>query len=137
MRSDRMMLAVALLMLAGEGTAGEAAAARDKPPPTDPATLKATGKARHCITRMPQVSAVPVGDSVIMFRAGSRWYRNDLRTRCPSLSDDRILVFRTQGSQYCALDQFDVVEPVGRMSFGACALGEFTPVEVPRGTRFR
>ena len=131
MRSDRMLLAAALLALA------VAATATDKAPPTDPATLKATGEARNCISRKPQVSTTPVGDSVLMFRAGSRWYRNDLRTRCPSLRDDRILVFRTQGSQYCALDQFELVDPMSRMSFGACALGQFTPVEVPKGTRFR
>jgi hypothetical protein len=131
MRFDSLMIAAALLAMPG------AAVAKDKAPLTDPATLKATGEPRNCISSTPQVSTTPVGDSVLMFRAGSRWYRNDLRTRCPSMRTDRILAFRLMGSQYCALDQFDVVEPMSRINYGACALGQFTPVEVPKGTRFK
>lgn len=132
MRSEKLLIAAALLAVAGT------AQARDKVAPTDPATLKATGKPTRCISNMPQVSTTPVGDSVLMFQSGSRWYRNDLRGKCPGMRDDRTLVFRNlQGSQYCSLDMFDVVEPLSRMNFGGCALGEFTPVEVPKGTRFK
>ncbi|TPE61407.1 hypothetical protein FJQ54_08670 [Sandaracinobacter neustonicus] len=131
MRSDQLLIATGLLL----ATASAFAA---KPPITDPATLKTTGDARNCISNMPQVSTTPAGSSVLMFQSGSRWYRNDLRSSCPALRDDRVLVFRNvQGSQYCALDQFDVVEPAGRMNLGSCALGKFTPVEVPKGTRFK
>ncbi len=132
MRSDRILIAATLILVS------TAAAAAGKAPPTDPATLKATGEPRNCISNMPQVSTTPVGNSVLMFQSGSRWYRNDLRSSCPALRDDRVLVFRnSQGSQYCSLDMFDVVEPAGRMNMGSCSLGKFTPVDVPKGTRFK
>ncbi|PZU50596.1 MAG: hypothetical protein DI568_02215 [Sphingomonas sp.] len=131
MRSDHILIAAALV-LASTGVAAK------KAPPTDPATLKATGEPRNCISNMPQVSTTPAGNSVLMFQSGSRWYRNDLRNSCPALRDDRVLVFRNmQGSQYCSLDMFDVVEPAGRMNMGSCSLGQFTPVDVPKGTRFK
>jgi hypothetical protein len=52
------------------------------------------------------------------------------------LRDDRVLIFRTTMTQYCELDLFDIVDPLSGMTFGSCALGAFTPVEVPKGTRF-
>lgn len=106
-------------------------------PPTDPMTLKPTGEQRICIPSRANVATKPAGETVLMFRAGaSSWFRNELRARCPSLRDDRILVFRTTITQYCELDPFDVVDPVSGINFGVCSLGRFTPVEVPRGTRF-
>jgi hypothetical protein len=72
-----------------------------------------------------------------MFRAGANsWFRNDLRSRCPGLRDDRVLVFRSSTSQHCELDLFEVVDRVSRINFGTCALGRFTPVEVPRDANF-
>jgi hypothetical protein len=112
------------------------ALAAEKAPPTDPMTLKATGETRTCIPNRANVSTKQSGDSVLMFRSGSNWYRNELRARCPAMRDDRILIFRTTTTQYCELDPFEIVEPVSGINFGICSLGRFTPVEVPRGTRF-
>ncbi len=114
--------------------AGPALAA--KPPVTDPMTLKATGAARPCIPIRAGVSTKQAGSSVLMFRAQSGWFRNELRGSCPMLRDDRVLIFRTTMTQYCELDLFDIVDPLSGMTFGSCALGAFTPVEVPKGTRF-
>lgn len=111
-------------------------AAAEKTPPTDPMTLKATGESRTCIPTRANISTKQAGDSVLMFRVGSNWFRNELRARCPWMRDDRILIFRTPTTQYCELDPFEVVEPVSRISYGICSLGRFTPVEVPKGTRF-
>jgi hypothetical protein len=116
--------------------AASAPAAAEKTPPTDPMTLKATGESRTCIPTRANVSTKQAGDSVLMFRVGSNWFRNELRARCPWMRDDRILVFRTPTTQYCELDPFEVIEPVSRISYGICSLGRFTPVEVPKGTRF-
>jgi hypothetical protein len=108
-----------------------------KAPPTDPATLKATGEPRTCIPNRSSMSSTPAGQSALMFRDSStRWFRNDLRGTCPSMRDGRILVFRAASTQYCELDTFSVVDPLTRASFGVCSLGKFTPVEVPKGTRF-
>jgi hypothetical protein len=123
-----------LLLAAAILAAGPAAA--EKAPPTDPMTLKATGEPRTCIPTRANVSTKQAGDSVLMFRSGSNWFRNELRARCPWMRDDRILIFRSTTSQYCELDPFEVVEPVSRISYGICSLGQFTPVEVPKGTRF-
>ena len=114
--------------------AGPALAA--KTPPTDPMTLKATGEPRTCISMRSDVSTKAAGDNVLMFRWGSSWFRNELRARCPWMRDDRITIFRTTQNQYCELDAFDVVDPISGINFGICALGRFTPVEVPKGTRF-
>lgn len=111
-------------------------AAAEKTPPTDPMTLKATGESRTCIPARSNVSTKPAGEEVLMFRFGSSWFRNELRARCPWMRDDRILIFRSTQNQYCELDQFEVVEPISQINYGFCALGRFTPVEVPKGTRF-
>jgi len=108
-----------------------------KTPPTDPMTLKATGEQRTCILTRTNVATRPAGTNVLMFRVGpGQWFRNELRDACPYLRDDRILVFRVITTQHCELDPFEVVDPISRINFGVCALGRFTPVEVPRGTRF-
>ena len=35
-----------------------------------------------------------------------------------------------------AQENIDVVDTMTRSSFGMCTLGKFTPVEVPKGTKF-
>lgn len=129
MSSELRMMALALLLAA-------APAAAKKAPPTDPMTLKATGESQTCIPSRANISTKQSGDNVVMFRAGSKWFRNELRARCPWMRDDRILIFRTMTTQYCELDPFEIVEPVSGINYGICSLGRFTPVEVPKGTRF-
>lgn len=129
MSSELRAWALALLLAAAPATA-------QKAPPTDPMTLKATGEARTCIPSRANVATRQSGDSVLMFRAGSNWFRNELRARCPWMRDDRILIFRSTTTQHCELDPFEIVDPVSGINYGICALGRFTPVEVPKGTRF-
>jgi hypothetical protein len=145
MRSDPSIFArlgaAALLALAvvgcSSGTKGTETGAAGAPVRTDPQALKVTGEPRNCISNRNNVRTTPAGDSVLMFRTGTNtWFRNDLRSRCTGLRDDRTLVFRNASSQHCDLDTFSVVDPVSRMTFGVCSLGRFTPVEVPRGARF-
>ena len=139
MPSDRNFTLAAALLAATLVLGGATAAtAKTKTPKTDPATLTATGEPRNCISSM-GVNTVQSGTSTLMFReSASKWYRNDLRSNCPALRSDRVLVFRNQtsGSQYCEMDSFDVVDTMTRSSFGMCTLGKFTPVEVPKGTKF-
>lgn len=139
MSSDRTKCLAHIVLAATLALGGATAAiARDKAPPTDPASLKATGEPRRCISSR-GVNTVQSGTSALMFReSASRWFRNDLRANCPALRHDRVLVFRNQGSgsQYCEMDSFDVVDSMTRATFGFCTLGQFTPVDVPKGTRF-
>lgn len=131
MRSEKLLFLLAAAVLA---IAPVQAAKKER---TDPATLKATGEARNCIPSRSNVSTLPAGDKVLMFRTGaSSWFRNDLRAACPRMGDGRVLVFRAAGSQYCDLDVFEVVDTLSRISYGVCSLGRFTPVEVPKGTNF-
>jgi hypothetical protein len=135
MSSELRRMASAALLLGAALAFGQPAQA-EKAPPTDPMTLKVLGETRTCIPSRANVSTKQVGESVLMFRAGSNWFRNDLRARCPWMRDDRILVFRSTQTQYCELDPFEVIEPVSGINYGICSLGRFTPVEVPKGTRF-
>lgn len=141
MRSDTLFsslaaVGAALALSACTAGAGVSTAA-SAPDRTDPQTLKVTGEPRACISNRANVSTTPAGDSVLMFRTGSNtWFRNDLRARCPGLDRDRVLVFRSTTSQHCDMDLFDIVDRVSRINFGTCSLGRFTPVEVPRGSRF-
>jgi hypothetical protein len=135
-RNRRLATAILAATLALGGAT--AASAKEKTPRTDPTTLKATGEPRNCISGL-NVNTVQSGTSALMFReSANKWYRNDLRNNCPALRSDRVLVFRNQtsGSQYCEMDSFDVVDTMTRSSFGMCTLGKFTPVEVPKGTKF-
>jgi hypothetical protein len=126
------MLAAALL-----ATVAAVPAAAGKTERTDPASLKPTGEARNCILSRSNVRTVPAGETVLMFRTGANgWFRNDLRGSCPRMGDGRVLVFRNTGSQYCELDTFQVVDTLSRINYGACSLGKFTPVEVPKGASF-
>lgn len=135
MFSDVRRLTPAVLLLCATLAVGGPALA-EKTPPTDPMTLKVTGESRTCIPARSNVSTKPAGEAVLMFRFGNDWFRNELRARCPWMRDDRILIFRSSQNQYCELDPFDVVEPVSGINYGICSLGRFTPVEVPKGTRF-
>jgi hypothetical protein len=134
-----LLLAAAVTGCSSDGTtAGAASAPSDAATArTDPLALKTSGEPRKCIPNRSNIGTTPAGDSVLMFRTGSNsWFRNDLRGRCPSMRDDRTLVFRSASSQYCELDTFTVVDSVSRINFGICVLGPFTPVDVPRGARF-
>lgn len=140
MSSERIAPIVAMIAaLAAAGCAPKEQAASAETAPsqrTDPATLVATGEPRRCIGSR-NVSTTPAGDSVLMFRTGAnRWFRNDLRGSCPAMNLNRVLVFRPSSGQHCEMDRFDVVDPVSGMNFGSCALGQFTPVKVPRGAGF-
>ncbi|WP_199554792.1 DUF6491 family protein [Sandaracinobacteroides hominis] len=141
MRSELLVAAAAALALAGcssgtktsaAATPGSAASNR-----TDPMTLKVTGEQRRCILNNGSTSTTPAGPNALMFRQGAnQWFRNDLRGTCTAMRPNTTLVFRNASSQHCELDSFQVVDAVSRMNFGTCVLGQFTPVEVPRGTRF-
>ncbi len=103
----------------------------------DPQTFKATGEPRQCIVSR-DVQTTVAGETAIMFRMpGGQWFRNDLRGACPQAAGiQRVLVFRSTVGQRCDMDVFDVIDPASRLPVGTCVLGQFTPVEVPRGTRF-
>ncbi len=133
MRSEQIMLLAGLALLAACAPASPPAAAAPAPGRVDVATFKATGAPRRCIP-LRNTQLTGAGDNHAMARSGAnRWWRNELRTRCPAMSRNHTIVLRTTTGQMCDMDMFEIIDPVSRMSFGSCSLGMFTPVEVPRG----
>lgn len=73
-----------------------------------------------------------VDDQTILFREGSRWYRNDLAQSCQGLDPDKSLRARSFSGNICSGDPQVVVEPSSGFTYGACALGRFTRIDAPR-----
>ncbi|MGL6044717.1 MAG: hypothetical protein ACRC1J_12415, partial [Sandaracinobacteroides sp.] len=75
-----------------DGSSAGASPGSEAPARADPQALKTSGEARRCIPNRSSVSTTPAGESVLMFRSGTNsWFRNDLRSRCPSMRADRTL----------------------------------------------
>ncbi|MEA3003274.1 MAG: hypothetical protein QOH81_2062 [Sphingomonadales bacterium] len=70
-----------------------------------------------------------VGETAIVFDGptNSTLWVNRPPAGCPSLDFGRALVTHTTTSQLCRGDIATVYDPVARMSFGSCGLGDFTP----------
>ncbi len=136
------VLALIGLALALSAQEAGAALAAQPPPRTsegrlDAAALAPAGKARACLPVRDIEETRPVEPRAVLFRTGAnRWFRNDLAGACPGLARERTLVFRAAVGQVCENDIVDVVDPVAGQAFGFCRLGPFTPVVIPRGSRF-
>ena len=140
MRFEAVFLGLALLAspTLAQDAAGAAASAPvlDADGTLDVKALPATGKPRQCVPLRDVQQTRSVGSDVILFRTGvNQWYRNDLRTPCPGIRDDRTLVFRTPSGSACALDTVDIIDAVTRIEHGFCGLGQFTPVDLPKGAK--
>jgi hypothetical protein len=130
-------------LVVGALMAGGGVALAQNPPPLlpdgrlDVVALEAAGKPRSCVPRRDVQESRPFENSAIMFRTGAnRWLRNDLKDTCPALDRNRALVFRSPIGQMCENDIVDVVDPLAKTNWGFCTLGQFTPVNIPRGSRF-
>ncbi len=126
---------VGLLLLAMP--LGVHAAPKDEAAVTvDVRELPATGETRQCLAVRDVQQTRIVGKETILFRTGAnRWFRNDLKSPCPGLRDDRILVFRASAGSICEMDVVDIVDGQSRINHGFCGLGRFTPVALPKGAK--
>ena len=69
------------------------------------------------------------GETAIIFEGTSRarlWV-NRPRGGCPDLEGGRALETRTPTGQLCSGDIATVFDPVSRINYGSCGLGEFVP----------
>jgi hypothetical protein len=68
------------------------------------------------------------GEAAIVFdgRGGRKWV-NRPGGGCPSLEFGRALQTRTSTGQLCRGDIATVFDPVARIEYGACGLGDFEP----------
>jgi hypothetical protein len=135
----RSRVVAAPLALIAATTAMMAMARTPSPDAVDARTLPARGEARQCMSVRDAQQFQPVNDQVLMVRTGAnRWFRNELRAPCPRMASfGRTIVLRASGGSVCAGEVFDVVDLQSRMTFGSCALGNFEPVERPRGVELR
>lgn len=81
------------------------------------------------ITDGPQV----IDSHTLIYRQGSRLYRNDLVSECPSLAPLTTVIVEMRGSQLCRNDMFRVLTPGTSIPSGYCRLGQFTPYSRPKG----
>jgi hypothetical protein len=74
------------------------------------------------------------GEAAIVFTGGGgRKWVNRPRAGCPDLGSSRALRTRTTGTRLCRGDIATVFDPVTRMEFGGCGLGDFEPYRRVRG----
>lgn len=122
----RAALAAVLLL-----TAASAAAA---PAKEDPAAELAKitqgrepGKPRQCIS-LPQVYGTQViPKTALVYRVGSTYYVNQLRSGADALNDDQIMITRTTGTQLCEMDVVHMVDRYTGFMRGFAILGKFVP----------
>jgi hypothetical protein len=73
-----------------------------------------------------------IGDGAILFEGpGGLVYVNRPAGGCPDLNSGRTLVTRTPSGRLCSGDIATVVDPVSRVNYGSCGLGEFVPYRRP------
>jgi hypothetical protein len=96
---------------------------------------RTVGDPISCVTSREIDDTDAITDRVVLFHMkNGRTYRNDLPHSCPQLTRaGSAFAFRTSGSQLCAIDIIQVMEPTTRFAYGACALGKFTRYELPEG----
>lgn len=136
MRFDKLLAAIALAAAPLAAHAENPRQARQAEVAATIAALPATGKVRDCLQLRDVRASKPVGSRIILFETGAnRWYRNDLPAACGA-DDTTAFVYRSFVGNICSIDTMDVVDTVNRISRGFCRLGKFTPVEIPKGTRF-
>ncbi|GHH14293.1 hypothetical protein GCM10008023_15850 [Sphingomonas glacialis] len=86
------------------------------------------GKPETCVSPSRVGAPQVIGDHTLLYRDGSRMWRNDLPDGCPGLDDDAIVVTEVYGGQLCRNDQFYTLERTGSTIPGPrCRLGSFVP----------
>lgn len=92
------------------------------------------GEKINCISQFGRANLTVISDNVLLYRAGSVIYRNDLIGSCPGLTRGDTLITRSFGSQLCRGDMARTANLIGGVAAptGSCALGDFTPYRRPR-----
>ena len=95
------------------------------------ARAPADDKPRDCLNQRFITDQRIVDDHTIYYRVGSRWYHNDLGARCGILRRDAATSTRTPSTQLCRGDIITSFDPVSRIEYGSCGLGDFVPSAPP------
>lgn len=90
---------------------------------------KLAGAPVSCITHRQADDMTVISDNTVLFRDGSRVFRNDFNgARCTGLgSGFYAMQTRTSGSGLCRGDIVNIVDTRTGMMVGTCTLGDFVP----------
>lgn len=89
---------------------------------------RAAGKPETCLSTNRIENPQVIDDRTVLYRDGSRIWRNDLPDACPGLHDDVIVVNEVFGGQVCRGDLFYTLDRSGLGIPGPrCRLGAFVP----------
>ena len=87
-----------------------------------------SGPARACVAMRDLGGNRSAGEAAIIFGGtGRNLWVNRPAAGCPKLGVGQALQTRTSGTQLCSGDIATVFDTTNGMSYGGCALGEFTP----------
>jgi hypothetical protein len=113
---------------AGDGPADRAAADAAKMA-SALAGYEQSGPAVSCVNERDLHGNKSAGEHAIIFEgttSATLWV-NHPPGGCPELDSGRALVIRTPSTRLCTGDIANVIDPVARITYGSCGLGEFTP----------
>jgi len=87
------------------------------------------GSGQRCLSVSQYDSVQILNEQMLLFKGtGNRAWANELRSRCPGMRKDDVLIFDLRGSQVCSLDWVTATRPgfLGWPNAGPkCSLGEF------------
>jgi len=130
----KSFLLIPALVLLG-GYAALAAVGTQSPSERDAARTaqlmagRTAGTPVSCVNMRDLGSSRSTGDGGILFEGPGRRivYVNRPAGGCPDLGPGRTLVTRTTTTRLCRGDIAQVVDPVSRVNYGGCGLGDFVP----------
>ena len=94
---------------------------------------KVAGPPVHCLQSFNMQDMVPIDESTVAYRNGSRVYINHMQGACGGLGRNAIMVTQSLGgSQSCSGDIVRMIDQSSHMMSGSCAFGEFIPYTLPR-----
>ena len=89
---------------------------------------RTAGPAMSCVSHRLLRDNRSIGEGVILFNgAGDIVYVNRPPGGCPALDYGRTMITRTPSASLCSGDIVTVFDPVSRIEYGGCGLGEFVP----------
>lgn len=88
---------------------------------------RAPGKPELCLTSSRTETPQVINNRILLYRDGTRVWRNDLPDACPGLDDDAIIVSEVFGGQACRNDQFYTLQRGSTIPGPRCRLGTFVP----------
>ncbi|MGJ3647517.1 hypothetical protein ACLB0R_03445 [Sphingomonas sp. GlSt437] len=92
---------------------------------------RVAGTPVRCIDKPSNQGPEIIDSATIIYRDGGRLWVNHLPARCPSLSNNVILIVDVYGGQLCHDDRFRTLERETSIPSGYCRLGDFTPYDRP------